>query len=225
MKILIVEDELSLLNSIQEYFKQEDFLCEGIATYKDAITKIEDFSYDCIILDLNLPDGNGLKLLKYLRDSKKVDGVIIISAKDSIDDKINGLELGADDYLTKPFHLSELNARVKALIRRKYAEGNNVLEFDDLRVDLFSRVVFCRSKKIMLTKNEFDLLVYFISNKNRVISRQALAEHIYGDETDNMPSFDFVYSQMKNLKRKLKESGCREMIETVYGLGYKLTIL
>lgn len=223
MKILIIEDELSLLNSIQEYFKQEEFLCEGCSTFKDAMVKIQDFSYDCIILDINLPGGNGFTLLQELRKNKKVDGVIIISARDSIDDKIHGLGLGADDYLTKPFHLSELNARLKSLLRRKYAEGNNILEFERLSLDLFSRSVFYKSKKIMLTKNEFDLLVYFVNNKNRVVGRQALAEHIYGDEADNMPSFDFVYSQMKNLKKKLKESGCRDMIETVYGLGYKLT--
>ncbi|HQS22867.1 MAG: DNA-binding response regulator [Sphingobacteriia bacterium 24-36-13] len=224
MKILVIEDELSLLSSIQEYFKQEEFYCEGVATYKDAIYRIEDFSYDCIILDINLPDGNGLKLLQFLRENKQADGVIIISARDSVDDRINGLELGADDYLTKPFHLSELNARVKALLRRKYAKGNDILEIEGLCIDLFSRSVFYRSKRIMLTKNEFNLLAYLINNKNRVVSRQAIAEHIYGNETESMPSFDFVYYQMKNLKRKLKENGCKDVIETVYGLGYKFTV-
>jgi DNA-binding response OmpR family regulator len=224
MKLLAVEDEPSLLQSIQEYFTQEDFLCEGAATYADAVQKIEDFTYDCIILDINLPDGNGLKLLQYLRQHKKEDGVIIISARNSLQDKVTGLDLGADDYITKPFHLSELNARVKALIRRKYAQGTNVLELGNLRLDLSSRTATCGQQKVALTKNEYDLLAYLLNNKNRVVSKQAIAEHIYGDQSDNMPSFDFVYSQIKNLKRKLKEKGCDDLIQTVYGLGYKLSL-
>lgn len=224
MKLLVVEDEQSLLQSILEYFTKEDFNCEGASTYRDAVQKVEDFDYDCIILDINLPDGNGLKLLEYLRQDKKQEGVIIISARDSLDDKITGLDFGADDYLTKPFHLSELNARVKALIRRKYAHGNSILELGNLQVDLLSRDVTCNQQAVALTKNEFDLLVFLLNNKNRVISRQAIAEHIYGEQTDNMPSFDFVYSQMKNLKKKLKEKGCDELIQTVYGLGYKLSL-
>lgn len=224
MKLLVVEDEPSLLQSIQEYFTQEDFLCEGVATYPEAIRKVEDFDYDCIILDINLPGGSGLKLLQYLRQFKKEDGVIIISARDSLNDKIAGLDLGADDYITKPFHLSELNARLKALIRRKYAQGTNILESGNLKLDILSRNVTCGQHKIALTKNEFDLLAYLLNNKNRVVSKQAIAEHIYGDQSDNMPSFDFVYSQIKNLKRKLKEKGCDDLIQTVYGLGYKLSL-
>jgi len=224
MKLLVVEDELSLLQSIQDYFTQEDFLCEGAATYAEAVNKIESFTYDCIILDINLPDGSGLKLLQYLRKFKKEDGVIIISARNSLDDKIAGLDLGADDYITKPFHLSELNARVKALLRRKYTKGSNVLELGNLQLDLSSRTVNCGKEIISLTKNEFDLLAYLLNNQNRVVSRQAIAEHIYGDQSDNLPSFDFVYSQIKNLKRKLKEKGCDDLIQTVYGLGYKLSL-
>jgi DNA-binding response OmpR family regulator len=224
MKLLVVEDESSLLQSIHEYFTQENFLCEGVATYIEATRKIEDFNYDCIILDINLPDGNGLKLLQYLRQHKKEDGVIIISAKNSLQDKVAGLDLGADDYITKPFHLSELNARVKALLRRKYGQGTNILESGNLQLDLLSRNVTCGQQKIALTKNEFDLLAYLLNNKNRVVSKQAIAEHIYGDQSDNMASFDFVYSQIKNLKRKLKEKGCDDLIQTVYGLGYKLSL-
>lgn len=224
MKLLVVEDESSLLQSIQEYFTQEDFLCEGCATYSEAIHKIEDFAYDCVILDINLPDGSGFQLLEQLRRSKKQDGVIIISARNSLDDKIAGLDLGADDYVTKPFHLSELNARVKALIRRKYGQGANVLELGSLRLNLASRSASCGEKPLSLTKNEFDLLAFLFNNQNRVVSKQAIAEHIYGDQTDNMPSFDFVYTQMKNLKKKLKDRGCDDLIETVYGLGYKLSV-
>ncbi|AHF14596.1 response regulator transcription factor [Niabella soli] len=224
MKLLIVEDEPDLLQSILEYFTQEDFLCEGVATYFEAIAKIEDFDYDCIILDINLPDGSGLKLLKYLREDKKQDGVIIISARNYIDDKIEGLNLGADDYLTKPFHLSELYARVKALMRRKYGQGASQLELGNLQLNLSSRCVACHQQPLMLTRNEYDLLAFLLNNKNRVVSRQAIAEHIYGDRTNRMPSFDFVYSQIKNLKRKLKEGECDDLIQTVYGLGYKISI-
>ncbi len=224
MKLLVVEDEVSLLHSILEYFTQEDYLCEGSSTYPESIRKIEDNKYDCIILDINLPGGNGLQLLQHLRKNKKDDGVIIISARNSLDDKIAGLNLGADDYITKPFHLSELNARVNALMRRRYPKGINVLELGNLQLDILSRTAKCDDKPISLTKNEFDLLAYLLTNKNRVVSRQAIAEHIYGDEIDKMPSLDFVYSQIKNLKKKLKEKGCDEMLQSVYGLGYKLSL-
>lgn len=224
MKILVVEDEDSLQESIMDYFTQEDFLCEGVNTYSAALQKVEDYHYDCIILDINLPDGSGLNLLEYLRKQKKDEGVVIISARDSVDDRIAGLNHGADDYLTKPFHLSELNARVKALIRRKYAKGAELMEAGNLAVDLLSRTVSCSKQPVSLSKNEFDLLVYMINNKNRVVSKQAIAEHIYGHHSDNMPSFDFVYSHIKNLKRKLKEKGCEELIQAVYGIGYKLSL-
>jgi len=224
MKLLVIEDETSLLKSIIEYFTQEDFLCETAGTFKEGIEKAEDFQYDCIILDINLPGGSGLKILEYLRQHKKSDGVIIISARDSLDDKIAGLDLGADDYVTKPFHLSELNARVKALIRRKYAQGTSALEMGTLHVNLLSRTVTCNNQHILLTRNEYDLLVFLLNNKERVVGKQAIAEHIYGDQADNMPSFDFVYSQIKNLKKKLKDKGCEDIIQTVYGLGYKLSL-
>jgi DNA-binding response OmpR family regulator len=224
MKLLVIEDEPSLLQSIQEYFTQIDFLCEAVTTYAEAIRKIDDFTYDCIILDINLPDGSGLELLQYLRKYKKDEGVVIISARNSLNDKITGLNFGADDYITKPFHLSELNARVKALIRRKYAQGINVLEAGNLKMDLSARTVTCDNQPVSLTKNEFNLLMFLINNKNRVVSKQAIAEHIYGDETDNMPSFDFVYSHMKNLKKKMKERGCEDLVQTVYGLGYKISL-
>jgi len=224
MKLLVVEDEPSLLTSILEYFTQEDFLCEGVSTFTQSLQKVEDFQYDCIILDINLPDGNGLMLLKYLRQQKKDDGVIIISARNSLDDRITGLDLGADDYLIKPFHLSELNARVKALLRRKYGKGVNLLETGNLKLDLLSRSVTCNDQQVSLTKHEFDLLTYLLNNQNRVVGKQAIAEHIYGHETENMPSFDFVYSHIKNLKKKLKETGCDELIQSVYGLGYKISV-
>lgn len=223
MKLLVVEDEYKLLQSIQDYFIQEDFLCEGVATYGEALRRIEDFDYDCIILDINLPGGSGFDLLNYLRQDKKEDGVIIISARDSLDDKLAGLNLGADDYLTKPFHLSELSARVKALIRRKYSKGSNFIECNNIRLDLDLRSATCNGQLIVLTKNEFDLLLYLVTNKNRVISKKAIAEHLFGEQTDNLSSLDFVYSHIKNLKKKLKEKCADEMIESVYGVGYKLS--
>lgn len=224
MKLLVVEDEYKLLQSIIEYFTQESFLCEGVATYSEALRRIEDFDYDCIILDINLPDGSGFDLLNYLRSDKKDDGVIIISARNSLDDKLAGLNLGADDYLTKPFHLSELNARIKALIRRKYSKGSNIIHCDNIRLDLDLRTAACNGKSLILTKNEYDLLLYLVTNKNRVISKKAIAEHLFGEQVDNLSSLDFVYSHIKNLKKKLKDKCADERIETVYGVGYKLSI-
>ena len=224
MKLLVVEDEPSLLNSITRYFRQEQFLCEGVSTYNDALQRMEDTQYDCIILDINLPGGSGLQLLKYLREDKKKDGVIILSARDSLDDKIIGLDYGADDYLTKPFHLPELSARVKALLRRKYLDGNTTLDVGILRVDLAARSVTTAGQPIPLSRIEYDLLLFLVTNKNRVVSRQAIAEHLYDGPTDQAPGPEFVYSHIKNLKKKLKEKGCPEIIQSVYGLGYKLVV-
>jgi len=224
MKLLVVEDEPSLLNSITRYFRQEQFLCEGVTNFSDALRRMEDLSYDCIILDINLPGGSGLRLLKYLREDKKKDGVIIISARNSLDDKITGLDYGADDYLTKPFHLPELSARVKALLRRKYSDGSSIVDLDSLRIDLDSRIVTSNNKAIGLSKIEFDLLLFLVTNKNRVVSRQAIAEHLYDGPADQAPGPEFVYSHIKNLKRKMKEKGCPDIIQTVYGLGYKLVV-
>ena len=222
MKILVIEDERSLLTSIVQYFNQEKFLCDTAGSYDEGIRKIEDFEYDCIILDINLPGGSGLLLLKYLRLNKSREGVIIISARDTLDDKIEGLNLGADDYLIKPFHLSELNARVRALIRRKYAQGASVLQVGSLKADLGTRTIIYENQPVTLSKNEYDLLLFLMTNKNRVVSKQAIAEHIHDGPSEQIPSFDFVYSHIKNLKRKLKEKGGNEIIQSIYGLGYKL---
>jgi DNA-binding response OmpR family regulator len=224
MKLLVIEDEPSLLKSIVSFFRQENILCETASSYDEGIQKAEVFQYDCIILDINLPGGSGLQLLKYLRQNKNYDGVIIISARDSLDDKISGLDLGADDYLTKPFHMSELNARFKALIRRKYGQGAHTIELGVLGINVLSRVALVNKEELILTKNEYDLLLFLVTNKNRVVSRQAIAEHLFGEEADNLSSFDFVYSHIKNLKKKIKEKGAGDMIHTAYGLGYKLII-
>jgi len=224
LKILIIEDEKELSESIAAYLKGENYLCEIAADFNKAIEKTELYDYDCILLDITLPGGSGLEILKELKANNKMDGVLIISARNSLDDKISGLNLGADDYLTKPFHLSELNARIKALIRRKYAQGVNMLEIGNLHLDLLSRTLTCGNQPVVLTKNEYNLLVFLLNNKNRVVSKQAIAEHLYGDQAENMPSYDFVYSHIKNLKKKLKEKGCEDFVETIYGLGYKLSL-
>ena len=222
MKLLVIEDEPSLLNSILRYFRQEQFLCEGAGNFTDALERIETTQYDCIILDINLPGGSGLQLLQYIRADKKKDGVIILSARNSLDDKLIGLDHGADDYLTKPFHLSELSARVKALLRRKYNEGHTAITLGELRIDLSARSVTVRDQAVALGRIEYNLLFFLVTNKNRVVSQQAIAEHLYDGPSDQAPGPEFVYSHIKNLKRKLKEKGCPEIIQSVYGLGYKL---
>ena len=221
MKILIVEDEEELLKSIITYLKGENYLCESAKDYKSALKLIDAYNYDCILLDVSLPDGNGLALLEELKSEKKTDGVIIISAKNSIEDRIRGLDLGADDYLVKPFHLSELNARISALIRRRRFEGQRILVFHELTLDLTAKTVLVNNKPIDLTRKEYDLLLYFAYNKNRVLSKNAIAEHLSGNETESFDSYDFIYTHMKNLKRKLSQAGSREYIKSVYGMGYK----
>jgi DNA-binding response OmpR family regulator len=221
MKLLIIEDELSLLKSITDFFQHESFICDTASNYEEGLDKISLYNYDCIILDITLPGGSGLKLLQNLRNQKKQDGVVIISAKNSLDDKIAGLELGADDYLTKPFHLSELSARIKALIRRKYSEGTNQIKVGDLIIDLSFKTVVYNNNQLHLTKNEYQLLIFMAANKQRVISKQAIAEHLLGDEADNFDSTYSVYAHIKNIKKKLKDVDCPDCIKAVYGLGYK----
>lgn len=221
MKILIIEDEIELAESIAEYLSEENYLCEFAKTFTDANNKIEQFEYDCIILDIMLPDGNGLKILEKLKFQNKQDGVIIVSAKNALDDKIQGLQMGADDYLTKPFHLSELMARVFSVIRRKQFNNSNIIVQNELQLDLLAKSVTINQKMISLTKKEFDLLIYFIGNKNRVISKSTLAEHLSGDFADMLDNHDFVYAHVKNLKKKLYDAGCEHYLKTVYGTGYK----
>lgn len=221
MKILIIEDEQDLAQSIAEYLSEESYLCEFASTYRQALDKIETYHYDCILLDIMLPDGNGMKILEELKRQNKQDGVIIISAKDALDDKIQGLQIGADDYLTKPFHLAELTARIYSVIRRKQFGNSNTVQQNELQIDLLAKTVLVNNDLISLTKKEFDLLLYFIGNKNRVISKSTLAEHLSGDFADMLDNHDFVYAHIKNLKKKLNEAGCDNYLKTVYGTGYK----
>jgi DNA-binding response OmpR family regulator len=221
MNILVIEDERELSNSILTYLEEEKYLCEAAFDFFSAREKISLHSYDCILLDINLPGGNGLTLLKELKKKQKSDGVIIISARNSLDDKIEGLNLGADDYLAKPFHLAELGARIKALIRRNKFDGSGSISIGELSVDVTAKTTFNKGRKIDLTKSEFDLLVFLISNKNKVIPKNAIGEHLSGDDADRFDNYDFVYSHIKNLKKKLTEAGGDDYIKTVYGLGYK----
>jgi DNA-binding response OmpR family regulator len=221
MKILIIEDEVELAQDMLKYLSSESYLCQVAPTYQDAVAKISSYQYDCILLDLMLPGGNGLHLLDLLKQEHKQDGVIIISAKNSIEDKVIGLQNGADDYLAKPFHHSELSARIHSIIRRKQFNNANIIEQHEIRIDLLGKAVWINDMVINLTKKEFDLLVFFIGNKNRVISKSALAEHLSGDVADMFDNHDFVYAHIKNLKKKLSEAGCGNYLKTVYGTGYK----
>jgi len=223
LKILIIEDEEGLRESIEEYFTGDGNVCETAATYQSALSKVSMYRYDCILLDITLPGGNGMDVLEDLKTNNYPDGVLIISAKNSLDDRLDGLNLGADDYLVKPFHLSELKARVSAIIRRKTFNGSNLLLFNELTIDLLAKEVKVEQLPVKLTRKEYALLLYFIANKGKVVSKNAIAEHLWGDGIDMANNFDFIYSHIKNLRKKLLEAGCRDYIQAAYGMGYKFT--
>ena len=223
MKILVVEDEQALREVIVQSLKKERYVVEYASTFREASDKINEYDYDCIVLDIMLPGGSGLTLLRDLKAKRKRASLIIVSAKDSIDDKVTGLDLGADDYLTKPFHLAELNARVKSVIRRKQQDGELHLTFANITIFPDRHAVSINGNALTLNRKEFDLLYYFISNPNRLISKATLAESVWGDYIDQADSFDFIYSQVKNLRRKLKAAGATPEIKAVYGFGYKMT--
>ncbi len=221
MKLLLIEDEIELAKSIQQFLNQNDFVCEWVNNLSSAKEKIYVYEYDCILLDLMLPDGNGFDLLKELKKNNKTEGVIIISARELLETRIEGLTFGADDYLVKPFHLSELLVRIQAIIRRKKFNGNNIITFNEIEIDTLSKVVKVANQEIDITKTEIDLLLFLIGNKNRVLSKAAIAEHLSGDMADMLDNHDFVYAHIKNLKKKLKDASAANYIQTVYGLGYK----
>jgi len=223
MKLLIVEDEKELAASIASYLRNEDFTCEIASNFKQAIDKIEASDYDCIALDITLPGGSGMQILKELKNNKQTDGVIIISAKNSIDDRINGLRLGADDYLVKTFHLSELAARINAIIRRKMHNANKVIYFNEISIDTLAKEVSVNEEPVELTRKEYQLLVYFVSNQRKVISKNALISHLWSQEMGTGDDSDIIYAHIKNLRKKLHEKGCGDYIKSLYGMGYKLT--
>lgn len=224
MKILIVEDEPSLRELIQLSLEKERFVVETAADYHSALRKVEDYDYDCILLDIMLPDGNGLQLLEHLKEVHKRENVIIISAKDSLEDKVLGLELGADDYLPKPFHLAELNARIKSVIRRQQQDGKVDICQGNVRIEPNLFQVFVNDRELELNRKEYDILLYFMNRPGRLINKATLAESVWGDHIDQVDNFDFIYAQMKNLRKKLKDSGATVELKAVYGFGYKLVI-
>src|SRR3989337_357425 len=221
MKVLIIEDNPDLARNIQEFLMREGYVCELTYNCSLAQEKLISFQYDCVVLDIMLPDGNGLSLLEFIKAKKIKTNVLIISAKNALDDKVRGLEFGADDYLTKPFHLAELNARLKAIYRRNTLEGDDSVSFNEIVVNTTTLEARVKNALLDLTRKEFDLLLYFIINKNRILTRQSLAEHLWGDYTDNLANFDFVYQHVKNLRKKISAANGHDYICTVYGIGYK----
>ena len=224
MKILVIEDEPEMLGLIKQFLEDENYIVETAENFISGMDKIVSYDYDCILLDIMLPGGNGLDLLQELKNLNKADSVIIISAKDSLDDKIKGLDLGADDYLTKPFHIAELNARIKSVIRRKKSDGKRLLELENVKINIEERLVLVNNQSVDLNRKEFDILIFLLMNKNRIASKSAIAENIWGDYIDQSNDFDFIYSQIKNLRKKLRHHNAKIDINAVYGMGYKLII-
>lgn len=222
MKILIIEDETALLQTIEEFLKSENFLIESAQDYNAALEKAMTYDYDCILLDIMLPGGNGLDILKTLKEAHKKQPVLILSAKDSVEDKVLGLEIGADDYLAKPFHLAELLARIKSIIRRNAQDGEQLVKYKNVSLDPDSRQVTVNEKITPLNRKEFDLFYYFILRPNKLLEKTSLVESVWGDHTDQADNLDFIYSQIKNIRKKLKEAEADMDIQAVYGVGYKL---
>jgi len=221
MKILIIEDEKELSKNIAKFLSDDNYLCEQAYDFDSAIEKISLYTYDCILLDLNLPGGDGIQLLKAIKVRHINSGVIILSARGSLDDKIEGLKIGADDYLSKPFSLSELSIRIYALMRRQQFSHSNLLTSGNLEIDLLSKTAKVKDRIINLTRSEYDLLLFLIGNKKRIVSKDSIAEHLSGDMADMFDNYNFVYAHIKNLKAKLSEEGCDCMIKTIYGTGYQ----
>ena len=224
MKILIVEDEPALRELVQRSLEKERYVTEVAADFDSALEKIELYDYDCVLLDIMLPGGSGLDLLERLKELRKKENVIIISAKDSLDDKVLGLELGADDYLPKPFHLAELTARVKSVLRRKHRDGEHTLTVGNVQVQPDTFQVWVDGKPLELSRKEYDILHYFLNRPNRMVNKQTLAESVWGDHIDQVDNFDFIYAQIKNLRKKLKDAGSTVEVKAVYGFGYKLVV-
>lgn len=221
MKILIIEDDRSLSVSINDYLSMEGHICETALNYNQASFKTTDNRYDCIVLDIGLPDGNGFDIIKELKARKVSDGILILSARDSLDDKLRGLKLGADDYLTKPFHLAELSARINSIYRRNNLLGLNEIIFNEIRVNTDNKQAHVNDNLLNLTKKEYDLLLFFLTNRNRIITKESIVEHLWGDDVTLTDSFDFVYTHVKNLRKKIEAADGKNYLKCIYGFGYK----
>jgi DNA-binding response OmpR family regulator len=223
MKILIIEDENELLVTMKNYLESEGFLCETASSYFEAEDSLSVFNYDIIVLDLTLPGGNGLDLIRLIKVRNRQAGLLIVSAKNSLDDKIRGLDMGADDYISKPFHLAELNSRIKSLARRRHFDGTNELIYNEIKINIESCEVTVNEKIIELTKKEYEMLLFFMMNRDKLITRESVAEHVWGDNITNADNFDFIYSQIKNLRKKIGQKKGRNYIHNIYGMGYKFS--
>ncbi len=223
MKLLLVEDEATLRRTLVDTLRQGGYVVEVAPNFAQAYEKIKLYQYDCVLVDLTLPDGDGLDLVRALKSDGSQAGVLVITARDGLDDRVRGLDLGADDYLPKPFHLSELNARLRAILRRRQFQGQHQIVFRDLLVWPDQAEVLVHGEPLALTRKEYDMLLYFLANPGRVLTKEAIAEHLWGDHVDAADSFDFIYTHLKNLRRKLQEKGGTNYIRTLYGVGYKLS--
>ena len=223
MKILIVEDEKQLLDSMMTFLKESGMNCEKAETLAEASEKADLYEYDCVVLDIGLPDGSGLKVINVLQKKQNQTGIVILSAKNSLDDRLLGLNFGADDYVTKPFYMPELVARIKSVVRRRSFQGKNEILFNEIRVVPDEMMMYVKDKLVSLTKKEHELFLYFLSNQNKVLTKESIAEHLWGDHADMADSFDFIYSHIKNLRKKMTDNGANDYLKSIYGVGYKLT--
>ncbi|WP_138994259.1 response regulator transcription factor [Larkinella sp. C7] len=221
MKLLLVEDELDLSEDVLAYLGQEGYCCELASTFATAAEKIVLYEYDCVIVDITLPGGNGLDLVRTLKKFNNLTGIVIISAKDALSDKVTGLQLGADDYLTKPFHLAELSARLQSVLRRRQFNGRKEIVVRGITIRPDENLVLIGNQPLELTRKEYDLWLFFMANPGRVLTKEAIAEHLWGDNMDQADSLDIIYTHIKNLRRKINERGEADGIKTIYGLGYK----
>jgi len=221
MKLLLVEDNIRLAKDMLHFLVSEGFVVEHAATLDEGLEKINVYEYDMVIVDIGLPDGSGLELLKQLKSNDNDTGILIVTARNAVEDKVHGLDLGADDYITKPFHKSELNARIRSILRRKKFNGSNVLIKNEIKIDILAAQVYIKDNPIILTKKEYDLLLYFMYNQNKVLTKESIAEHLWGDHIDQADTFGFIYNHIKNLRKKIVNAGARDYIKSMYGMGYK----
>jgi DNA-binding response OmpR family regulator len=221
MKLLLVEDNICLANDMRHFLVSNGFVVEHVVTLQEGIDKINIYDYDMVIIDIGLPDGSGLDLIKQMKSKNINSGILIVTAKNAIEDKVRGLDLGADDYITKPFHKSELNARIRSILRRKKFNNSNIISINELKIDILAAQAFVHEEPITLTRKEYDLLLYFMYNQNKVLTKESIAEHLWGDQIDQADTFDFIYNHIKNLRKKIVNAGGKDYIKSMYGMGYK----